>query len=249
MRIREVPNKRMAGLTAPKFMCDECIVDRDIEPLENKAFFMAVLGRPGSGKTSFCVASLTSRRPKIYHKAFHHLWVFMPRASRASMKVDPFARIRNVYDELDFTNLNHAFEEIKKQGPNPDGSYQTNLILIDDFATSLKDHTIQRLLLDIIVNRRHLHTSIMIMSQVYRAIPLPLRKNLSSVLQCGKIVNKAEWRSLQEEVFHLDTDTMAQVMAHAFQRPHDNLLVRLDTGHVFRNLNRLVLESSDPEYT
>ena len=240
--IREIPNDRMAGLKAPEFVCDECIVNRDIEPLENKAFFLAVLGRPGSGKTSFCVSTLTSRKPKVYYKAFNHLWVFMPPASRKSMRCNPFGRLQHVFDDLDYANLTEVFEAIKKQGPQADGSYETNLLLIDDFASSLKDKAIQKLLLDIVVNRRHLHVSIYIMSQVYRAIPLPLRKNLSSVLQVGKIVNKAEWASLQNEVFHLDSDTMAEVMAHAFQAPHDNLLVRLDTGHLYRNLNRLLLE-------
>ena len=80
MSIREIPNDRMAGLKAPEFVCDECIVPRDIEPLENKAFFLAVLGRPGSGKTSFCVSTLTSRKPKVYYKAFNHLWVFIVHA-------------------------------------------------------------------------------------------------------------------------------------------------------------------------
>ena len=240
--IREIANNRMAGLKAPEFVCDECIVNRDIEPLENKAFFLAVLGRPGSGKTSFCVSTLTSRKPKVYYKAFNHLWIFQPAASRKSMKCNPFGRLRHVFDDLDYANLSQVFDAIKKQGPQADGSYETNLLLIDDFASSLKDKAIQRLLLDIILNRRHLHVSIMIMSQVYRAIPLPLRKNLSSVMQVGKIVNKAEWASLQE-IFHLDSETMAEVMKHAFQAPHDNLLVRLDTGHLYRNLNRLVLES------
>ena len=127
MSIREIPNDRMAGLKAPEFVCDECIVPRDIEPLENKAFFLAVLGRPGSGKTSFCVSTLTSRKPKVYYKAFNHLWVFMPPASRKSLKCNPFARLRHVFDDLDYANLTEVFEAIKKQGPQADGSYETNL--------------------------------------------------------------------------------------------------------------------------
>ena len=160
MSIREIrlPNDkikiRMAGLKAPEFVCDECIVPRDIEPLENKAFFLAVLGRPGSGKTSFCVSTLTSKKPKVYWKAFNHLWVFMPPASRKSLKCNPFARLRHVFDDLDYANLTEVFEAIKKQGPQADGSYETNLLLIDDFASSLKDKAIQKLLLDIVVNRR-----------------------------------------------------------------------------------------------
>ena len=140
--IREIPNDRMAGLKAPEFVCDECIVNRDIEPLENKAFFMAVLGRPGSGKTSFCVSTLTSRKPRVYYKAFNHLWVFMPPASRKSLKCNPFARLRHVFDDLDYASLTEVFEAIKKQGPQADGSYETNLLLIDDFASSLKDKAI-----------------------------------------------------------------------------------------------------------
>ena len=243
MRITEIRNDRLAGLAPPRFKCDECIVNRDIEPLPNRAFFLAVVGRPGSGKTSFCISTLTSRKPKVYHRAFNHLWVFIPSASRASMRCDPFSALnqQQLYEELSFANLSEVFQTIKKQGPQPNGQYQTNLIVIDDFASSLKDHSIQKLLLDIVLNRRHLHTSIMIMSQFYNAIPLPLRKNLSALVQVGRIVNKREWRSL-DEVFHLDQDTMAKVMAHAFQGPHDNLLVRLDTGRMYRNLNELQIQ-------
>lgn len=54
----------------------------------------------------------------------------------------------------------------------------------------------------------------MIMSQYYNAIPLEMRKNLSSVIIVG------------------------------FQKPHDNLFIRLDTGRMYRNFARLILEEA-----
>ena len=102
MRIREIPNPRMAGLQPPGFKCDTCLVKRDIEPFENRSFFTGVFGRPGSGKTSLCISSLVSRKPRIYARAFSHVFIFMPSSSRKSLRCDPFGSLdaANMYENL-----------------------------------------------------------------------------------------------------------------------------------------------------
>ena len=82
------------------------------------------------------------------------------------------------------------------------------------------------------------------MSQYYNAIPLEMRKNLSSVIIVGRITNKKEYASLNSEVLHLDKDDMDAVMRYSFQKPHDNLFIRLDTGRMYRNFARLILEEA-----
>ena len=80
------------------------------------------------------------------------------------------------------------------------------------------------------------------MSQYFNAIPLEMQKNLSSVIIVGRITNKKEYASLNSEVLHLDKDDMDAVMRYSFQEPHDNLIVRLDSGRMYRNFARLILE-------
>ena len=67
----------------------------------------------------------------------------------------------------------------------------------------------------------------MIMSQYFNAVPLEMRKNLSSVIIVGRITNKKEYKNLAEEVLHLDKDDMYAVMRYTFQKPHD--FIRLDS--------------------
>ncbi len=251
MRIREIPNPRMAGLRPPGFKCDTCLVKREIEPFENRSFFMGIFGKPGAGKTSLCVSSLVSRKPRVYHRAFNHIYVFMPSSSRKSLRCDPFGALDagNLYEDLDLASLADVYEKLQEQTPGPKGEFETNLIVIDDMTQSLKNHSIRKLLNHIVLNRRHLHCSIMIMSQYYNAIPLEMRKNLSSVIIVGRITNKKEYANMADEVLHLDKDDMDAVMRYAFQQPHDNLMVRLDTGHLYRNYSRLVLEEAAPGHT
>jgi hypothetical protein len=245
MRIREVPNPRMAGLQAPGFKCDTCLVKRDIEPFENRSFFTGIFGKPGSGKTSLCVSSLVSRKPKVYAKAFNHVYVWMPSSSRKSLRCDPFGALDpgNLFEDLDLASLSEVYEKLQENTP------ETSLIVIDDMTQSLKDHSIRKLLNHIILNRRHLHCSIMIMSQYFNAIPLEMRKNLSSVIIVGRITNKKEYKNLAEEVLHLNKDDMDAVMRYAFQKPHDHLIVRLDSGRMYRNFARLILEGEEPAHT
>ena len=251
MRIREIPNPRMAGLTPPGFKCDTCLVKRDIEPFENRSFFMGIFGKPGSGKTSLCVSSLVSRKPKVYARAFSHIFVFMPASSRSSLSCDPFGALDpgNVYENLDLASLSGVYDRLQEQTPGPKGEFETNLIVIDDMTQSLKDYSIRKLLNHIILNRRHLHCSIMILSQYYNAIPLEMRKNLSSVVIVGRITNKKEYKNIAEEVLHLSKDDMDAVMKYSFQKPHDNLFIRLDSGRMYRNFARLILEGEEPAHT
>ena len=162
MRIREIPNPRMAGLQPPGFKCDTCLVKRDIEPFENRSFFTGVFGRPGSGKTSLCISSLVSRKPCIYARAFSHVFILMPSSSRKSLRCDPFGALDagNMYENLDLASLSDVYEKLQEQTPGPGGEFETNLIIIDDMTQALKDHSIRRLLNHIVLNRRHLHCSI-----------------------------------------------------------------------------------------
>ena len=149
-----------------------------------------------------------------------------------------------MYENLDLASLTDVYEKLQEQTPGPGGEFETNLIIIDDMTQALKDYSIRRMLNHIVLNRRHLHCSIMILSQYYNAIPLEMRKNLSSVVIVGRITNKREYASMADEVLHLSKEDMDAVMRYSFQQPHDNLIVRLDTGRMYRNFGRLILEEA-----
>ena len=95
-----------------------------------------------------------------------------------------------------------------------------------------------------VLNRRHLHLSIIFLSQYFNAIPLEIRKNLSTIVIVGRISNKKEYKNLQEEVLHTDRDTMDAIMAYVFKRKHDNLIIDLESNRLYRNFNRLLIETA-----
>jgi hypothetical protein len=247
MKIREIQNPTITSLRPPQFKCDVPLVHRQIEPFPNCSFAMLICGKPGSGKTSLCVSALTSRKPKVYWKAFNNISPVMPRSSRQSMRCDPFGAIeqRNCYDDLSLANLVDIYEKLDDQELCPDGSFQTNLLLIDDQTQMLKNGEIRKLLNHMVLNRRHLHLSIIFLSQYFNAIPLEIRKNLSTIVIVGRISNKKEYANLCDEVLHTDRETMNAIMNYAFQRKHDNLIIDLETNRLYRNFNRLLLEAAD----
>ena len=192
MRIREIQNPTITSLRPPRFKCDVPLVQRQIEPFPNCSFAMLICGKPGSGKTSLCVSALTSRKPKVYWKAFNNIFPVMPQSSRQSMKCDPFGAIdqRNCYDDLSLANLVDIYEKLDDQEPCPDGSFQTNLLLVDDQTQMLKNGEIRKLLNHMVLNRRHLHLSIIFLSQYFNAI------HLNGWPRCGGPAERrgARWR-------------------------------------------------------
>jgi hypothetical protein len=163
------------------------------------------------------------------------------------MRCDPFGAIeqRNCYDDLSLANLLDIYEKLDGQEPCPDGSFQTNLLLIDDQTQLLKNGEIRKLLNHLVLNRRHLHLSLIFLAQYFNSVPLEIRKNLSTIVIVGRISNKKEYKNLQEEVLHADRETMDGIMEYVFRSKHDNLIIDLDGGgKLYRNFNRLVFEGA-----
>lgn len=91
MSFQEHHTSRLA-VQAPEFKCDSLIGKNVEEPLPNTAFFMALLGSAGSGKTSLMVNFLT--HPMMYKQAFDHVHLIAPEASMKSLKDDIWAKVR-----------------------------------------------------------------------------------------------------------------------------------------------------------
>ena len=80
------------------------------------------------------------------------------------------------------------------------------MLLIDDFASKLKNGDLLKLLNSLINNRRHLRLSVIMAVQTYKSIPLSNRKTIN-ILVLFKITNKAEIRAIWEEKSFLSKET------------------------------------------
>lgn len=230
-------------LSLPKFLCDHKLGEHIPEPVPNCHFFTAITGSAGTGKTSMMVGLLTGKGEKrIYRKVFTHINVFIPQSSLRSIKGDPFKNhpSEKMYDTLDLPSLLEVrarCEEAAEEG-------NMSLILIDDMAAELKNKEIQKTLLNIILNRRHIRTSIMILSQAYRLMPLVIRKQLSHLISY-KPKNKKEIESLFEELVFLDKKDAEELLRYVYKEKHDHLMLDTYLGKFYRNFAPLTLSSPD----
>ena len=218
----------------PEFKCD-AVIGKDIEePLPKAAFFMALMGSAGSGKTSLMVNLLT--KDGMYKKCFDHVHLIAPEASMKSLKNDIWAKHPGdkVHHSLDVMTLddidNRANVRRAKKPP------ETTLLIIDDMTVMLKKKEIEAKLRKMVFNRRHNYTSIMILVQSYIAMPLDLRKTLSHFFMF-KPRNKKEAEAIWDELLNMSKKVGDELLRFVFQEPHDFLMGDTNTGTVYRNFN------------
>lgn len=82
-------------LAPVKFNADECLGAHIKEPFPNYSFFWLICGKPGSGKTSLLINSLTMKNEnRIYNKVFDKITLVMPPNSEKSIENNPFADMK-----------------------------------------------------------------------------------------------------------------------------------------------------------
>jgi len=203
--------------------------------------FAAFLGPPRSGKTSLATALLTQEYPKLYNGVFHHVYIFMPQASFQSMaSPHPFAdhNKKKIFHELTEATLQSvvsAIEASTKKG-------EQSLVLIDDFMSSLKDTTLRKGLERLICNRRHLRTSVWIISQNFNAIPLSTRRLLSNVFLFRSANNK-EVDAVRDELIPIEKAHFTSIYNHVFPPggdPHAFLYIDIATGELFNKFSKIM---------
>ena len=219
----------------PEFLCDKCI-SRTIEaPLPASHHFMAICGPAGSGKTSLMLGMLTSKQ--MYRRAFHHVHLVMPEHSRGSIKDSPFEGHDKSYDDLDWSTLNKIREAVEAASKKK----QFSLLIFDDVGAALKDGEIQRLLKQLIWNRRHLRTSIWIMAQSFNSMPMAIRKSISH-LTMFRPNNSKESKLLFEELVYMEKEVAAKLLEFVFQdnaNGHDFIFADIAGGKFYKNFDRI----------
>jgi hypothetical protein len=160
----------------------------------------------------------------------------MPPHSRASLAHTIFQDHPEdkVYDDLDEETLQEILDKAKEDAQ--DGC--NSLIVIDDCTANLKDKPVEKLLRQIIFNRRHYHVSLVILSQSYNQVPLTLRKTLSNFI-CFRPSNKRELESIFSELVFQSKQIADEIMEYVFREKRDFLYGDASTGKLYRNFHLL----------
>jgi hypothetical protein len=232
------------NLKLPQFLCDYPL-KKDVPPpfdLMLTGFkFIVFCAKPGMGKTSLLVSCLLDS--KIMRKTFNHVFVCMPRSSRASLKKNPFDKHdeSKLFDDLD------SLSEIYQMLEHNSGEGETSLLVIDDLQSSLKRPDINLMINRIASNRRHLKTSIIICLQNYNLLPLSSRK-LINILVTWKPSVK-EWESISDEMIDHSDKVKEEIYEYAFKRNNDDghnwLLIDTISGRMFAMFDEIQNTSYD----
>ena len=199
------------------------------------------------GKTSL-ILSLVCKQGKALNKKFDKVFVFSP--SLITMEDDPFELIPEdqKFEEASFDNLQGVLDTIKDSGDKV-------LFLMDDVVNDIrKSPKLQTQMNRILMNRRHLcglggSVSVILTTQVYNKIPVPIRKNASHIVMYNT-KNKKELDNIFDELILIPKNEFYDILKHTFQKKKDFLYI--DTNKDFntmfhRNFNQLVFNV--PELT
>ena len=233
----------------PKLKACEMICDKELNSKLNKyeltKFLNAhttnlLIGKPRSGKTSLLYSLFQSSR--CLKKCFHNIYLFQPSHSRGSMKDKLFDKLPDdqKYEKLDYESLDEVMDRIKMSDPD-----HNNCIIFDDMTAYLKDYHVEKLLKELVFNRRHLRTSIFFLCQTYISVPKDLRKLFSNLFIFR--VNKNELKLIFEEQIEDKTkvNLISEITKLVFDRPFQFLFINTDTQRFFKNFDELLFKDDD----
>lgn len=236
-------NKKI-NLDIPSFLCDSGINPKlnDFPMLShlNSFCFNLILGKPGSGKTSLMISFIQNKN--ILKKKFNNVLIVMPEPSRKSLKKNIFEKHNEdkMYDELTKSTINDIFFKLNEYT----NDNETTLLILDDVGASLKNNDIAIKLREIIYNRRHLKTQIIIMSQSYLSLPKEIRKMVNNIFIMYK-PNKPEIEMLFNEIIEQKKDLALDIIKYSLRKPHDYLMINIDNQKFYSNFDEIIINDDE----
>ena len=195
-------------------------------------------GSGGSGKTQLLMSLFTNK--DAYLKNFNHIYYFCPASSYLSLEKHPFKKHPNTFHELTQSILEEIYEELN-QIKESSKRTQYSCIIIDDFASDLKNKDISIQLSKMIIKARHLACSFIFTLQSYYYFPKLLRKQITYIT-IFKPKNYFEFESLATELLNLRKDDALKLFDYVFDEPYQHLDICTVTNKYYKSFNPLQLE-------
>ena len=196
-------------------------------------------GRAGSGKTSLLFSMFKS--PDIFKKVFHNIFLFQPFASASSVKNNVFDAIDEdqKFNELNEENLSGVMDIVR----NEDKKYN-NCIIFDDMTAYLKHGEVEKLLKELIFNRRHYRTSVFFLVQSYISVPLQIRKLFSNLFIFK--VSKKELETIRDEILEtIPKDCVGELAKLVYDKPHEYLFINADSQRLFKKFDEIIIHDDN----
>ena len=195
-------------------------------------------GSGGSGKTQLLMSLFTNKN--AYLKNFHHIYYFCPASSYLSLENHPFRKHSNTFHELTQSMLEEIYNELNEI-KETSKRIQYSCIIIDDFASDLKNKDIAMQLNKMVIKARHLACSFIFTLQSYYYFPKLLRKQITYIT-IFKPKNYFEFESLATELLNMRKDDALKLFNYVFDESYNHLDIDTVTNKYYKNFNPLQLE-------
>lgn len=162
------------------------------------SFIMAIIGKPGSGKSTLCKNLIL--QDWGYKEKFNYIFIVSPSAEEFSDLI-PKAQLNT---QLDVPWLISRINKINKKHKENNTNV---LFIIDDHVSTIHSLQNDKQFIKFFFNRRHLlwngSVSIIITSQKYSLIPAKFRSNLSWIMFFK--LNPLDLKKIYEELVVIDS--------------------------------------------
>lgn len=240
MKIIELEKPKIKSVS----MLVDGVIDNSLTEFEmidccwSKTSFNILIGNMGSGKTTLMINLLRN----VFNKCFAHIYIIMPKQSRASIKDNYLEKnIPSQYfrDEISVEILQDILEELKENTKNKEFS----MVIIDDFGSDLKNKEIVKQLQKMILSMRHLRTSFWLLQQNFQQLAKPLRELATNFITYP--IGKSQLEKLFDETIQLQKDKFLQLTNLAFTGPHSWICLNTKSKRFFKEFDEIQIDEEE----
>ena len=235
--------EQVSGLQvkAPKSKLNNAISKKIHPNLPNTSHTSLFIGAPSSGKSSLVEHLLKDK--EAYNKKYDMVILVAPATSMKAFENSIWSDHPDERKFVDLTpeNLNEIFKILEE---NRDEERNT-LLILDDVQSDLKNAYVEKKLIQLFSNFRHLRCSIWVLAQNLVLVPKQIRI-LAQFYYLFPITHRAEYDYIRDEVLAwLPKKSVMNVLNFVFDQPHQFLLVNKKKRILYKNFNKLEINDGE----